>query len=210
VNSTWGKIKDVVLRLIAKAASGPGFLANAIRTATLSVAHALAQLLKMGVAEDLRRLKEDGLRRSKAKTDAEEAKVRELMAKAAEAENKANLLNRNDRISRAEELQKLAEAAKTNAEAQVQLSKAEAERARARADAIVKLIHALTKLKEKGGWLGVDPNNIAGLLGMDDLDDLGDDPPLLPPPPNSGGGPKSPMGSGGKAGGTKRPKKPKK
>jgi hypothetical protein len=207
VNPTWEKIKDVVLRFVAKAASGPGFLTNAIRTATLSVAHALAQLLKMGVADDLRRLKEDGLRRSKAKTDAEEAKARELMAKAVEAENKANLVNRNDRISKAEEMQKLAEAAKTNAEVQVQLSKAEAERAKARADAIIKLIDALTTLKEKGGRLGIDPKNIGRLLGMDDLDDLGDDPPLLPPPKRPKGGRKPPKASGGKANAPKKPKK---
>jgi len=207
MNPIWDKLKEVALRLIAKAASGPGFLTNSIRTATMSVAHALAQLLKMGVADDLRRLKEDGLRRSKAKTDAEEAKARELMAKAAEAENKANLVNRNDRISKAEELQKLAEAAKTNAEAQVQLSRAGAERAKARADAIIKLIEALTKLKERGGRLGIDPKNISRLLGIVDLDDLGDEPPLLPGPGKPVGGPKPPKRSGGKSQAKKRPKK---
>jgi hypothetical protein len=207
MNPVWDKLKEVVLRLIAKAASGPGFLTNAIRTATLSVAHALAQLRKMGVADDLRRLKEDGLRRSKAKTDAEEAKTRELMAKAAEAENKANLVNRNDRISKAEELQRLAEAAKTNAEAKVQLSKAETERVKARADAIIKLIEALTKLKEKGGRLGIDPKNISRLLGIDDLDDLDDEPPLLPGPKKPSGGTKPPKNSGRKGKATKLPKK---
>jgi hypothetical protein len=208
MNPVSGKLKEVVLSLIAKATSGPGFLANAIRTATLSVAHALAQLLSLGVAEDLRKLKEDGLRRSKAKTDLEEAKARELMAKAVEAENRANLVNRNDRISRAEELLKLAEAAKTNAEAQSVLSKAESERAKARADAFVRLLEALANLKDKGGRFGIDRKNISKLLGVNDLDDLADHPALQArqTPPDV---PTSPKSSGGKSKENKSPKKKK-
>src|SRR5688572_21704412 len=140
MSAFWGRAKDAVLRLLARAASGPGFLTNAIRTATLSVAHALARLLALGVADDIHRLKKDGLRRSKAKADAEVAKARELMAKAAEAENKANLANRNDRISKAEEAQKLAEAAKTDAQAQALLLKAQAESAKAKVEAFAKLV----------------------------------------------------------------------
>jgi hypothetical protein len=175
----WEKASEVVLRLVAKAASGPGFLANAIRTATLSVGQVLAKLLKMGIADDVRQLKEDGLRRSRARTGVEEARVRELMAKAAEAENRANLVNRNDRIMRAEELQKLASAAKTNAEAKALLTRVETERATARADAVVRLIDSLAKLRENGGSLGIDPNNISTLLGISDLDELDYKPPQI-------------------------------
>lgn|GEM_PF-6619151 len=173
----WQKLGEIVVHAAANAVSGPSFVANAIKTATWSVAQGLAQMYKMEIAADFRQLKEDGLRRSKAKTDGEEARARELAAKAVEAENRANLLLRNDRISKAEEQQKLALAAKTDAEAKSTLMKAEAEQAKVRADAYIKLIEAVGKLKEKGGSLAVDPNNLATLLGVPNLHEMADPPP---------------------------------
>jgi hypothetical protein len=208
MNPLLENLKQVILRLTAKSVSGPDFIINAIRTASLSVAHVLAQMLRLGIAEDLRLLKEDGLRRSKAKADAEEAKARELIAKAAEAENKATLVKRNDRISKAEEMQKLATAAKTNAEARAILSKAEADQVKSKAEAYVKLLEAFSNLEKKGGRLAVDPKNLSQLLGLHDLDDLADNPPKLPPPHSLSNTPLERPDSRGRP--SQRPKKPKK
>jgi hypothetical protein len=163
----------------------------------------------MGLAQDLKRLKEDGLRRVEAKTETEVAKARELMAKAVEAENKATMVSRNDRISQAEELQKLAKAAKTNAEARVLLSKAELEQAKARVEAWVHLVEAVSKLQAKGGGLGVNPEGLKRMLKAGGFDDFFEDPsapPTRPTPPNNpkGPGPGAPRPKGSGRGKKKR------
>jgi hypothetical protein len=167
MSSAWSKVKYVVLRVVGNAISGPGFLANAVKTATVSVASTLAEMLQLGVADDLRQLKNDGLRRSRAKTDAEEAKAREVLARAIEAENRATLLKRNDRISKAQEALTRAEAAKKEAEAKAVLAKAEGDRAKAQAEAVVQLIEAAAKLKQNGGCFAVDPENLSRILLLD-------------------------------------------
>lgn len=165
MTSVLDKLKDTAIRFVGRAVSGPRFAVNAVKTATLSVAQVLAELWGLGIADDIRLLKEDGLKRSAAS-------ARKLMAEAVEAENKATLAKRNDRISKAEEQQKLADAAKTNAEAKAALIKAKAERIRAVADAHVGLIEAISKLKQKGGSVAIDPENLARLMGLDDPDKL--------------------------------------
>ncbi len=168
---TWEGTKKVVIRLLAKATSGPGFLANGVKTATLSVASALATALRLGVARDLNQLKEDGLRRSKAKTDAEEAKARELVAKAIEAENKAQLVKRNDRISKAKEAQTRAAAAKTNAQDKAIQQRAEEEALKGKVDAFAKFVHAMNILKKRNGAVGVDPKELMRMLCAETLKD---------------------------------------
>jgi hypothetical protein len=158
--SLWAKASGAAIQLVAKAMSGPSFMANAVKTASLSVTQALAEMWRMGIADDIRQLKQDGLRRSRAKVVGDEAKARKLVAEACEAENKATLAKRNDRISRAEERLRLAEAEKLGAEAAAIRAKAEADRIAAIADAKVRLIQAISTLRERGGTFGINPNEL--------------------------------------------------
>jgi len=182
MSTLWRKISEVVIQVAAKGISGPSFLTNAVKIAMFSLSHTLAQMCHRGeFVEDLRRLKENGLHRSEARADTEAAKAKEAVANATEAENRANLLTRNDRISRAEEKQKLAEAAKTNAEAAALLKKAEVEAMGTKIDAVAKFVCALSKLKQKGGRFAVDPVELAKLFGGVDVDLIEGSSPKLPP-----------------------------
>lgn len=177
--TTWNLIQEFAFSLWARATSGPAALNNIIKVATVSVAHSLAKLYNLGIAEDLAALKGTLWQRVQADTDARVGKARKVLAEATEAEQKANLVKRNDRISKADEQVKLAEAARTNAEAKARLIEAESHRVQQIADAQSKLLVAITAYKNAGGKIGVDLEGLEKVLGVEDLALIGAEPPTV-------------------------------
>jgi uncharacterized membrane protein YqiK len=158
-------------RYAVRAVGGPVFLTRAIAVATVSVAHTLIRLVSAGLASDLGRVKEvllSKLEAEAASKDAEavaaQAEAQKKLAEAAEAANRANLPKRRDAIAKAERQKARAEAAKTLAEADAIRTDAETKRTRAVAEAYSLLLEALSKLRQDGGELIVDTEQLRKLL----------------------------------------------
>ena len=149
----WKKAGELAARALSRIARGPAWVVNALWTIVLSVAYVVSLMLNLGLRDDLRKLKDDGLRRSKAKADVEEARARELAAKASAEENKANVIIPN---ALAEEEKKRAEAAKLRAEAR-------ALEIRARSDAAAKLLLAQARAGVTKKGSGREPEDLRHL-----------------------------------------------
>jgi hypothetical protein len=166
-------IGAVIVRYAVQALGGPVFLARLSAVATLSVVEELLSMVGAGLVCDVRRMKESLIRRTEAETAAKVAKVasanaevQKKLAEAAEAANRANLHKRNDAVARAEKDKLRAEAAKTQAEAEAIRADAESRRIQALAEAQARLIDALAKLRQDGGGLLVDSEQLRQILGL--------------------------------------------
>ncbi|MGV2336311.1 MAG UNVERIFIED_CONTAM: hypothetical protein LVR18_20125 [Planctomycetaceae bacterium] len=157
-------IKQLAIKYVADAIGGPVAALRSILIATLSLAEMLARLAAATVVPDLRRLKELTFRRLEAQTDQQVAEAEKKLAEAADAANRANLPKRRDAIARIEQEIKQAEAAKTQAEADAIRMDAETRRFVAIKEAETKLIEALSRLRQDGGDLFVDPDNLRRII----------------------------------------------
>jgi hypothetical protein len=121
-------------------------------------------LVGTGLADDLGQIKDSLIRREKAKADAEEADAKKRLAEATEAANRATLHRRKDRLAELEFERKRLENAKTEAEIRALTSDAETRRIQAVADGEAKLIEALSKVKQEGGAVFFDTENLRRIL----------------------------------------------
>jgi hypothetical protein len=165
-------LRAVIFRYAAKALGGTKPLGRMVLTATLSLADTLLTACRDGSISDVRRVKETLIRRTEAETTTKEADAQKRMAEAVEAANRASLHKRNDALAKAEKSLKQAkadkvraDAAKTEAEAKAIL----AEAATKRIAAMATFLDAVSKLRQAGGDLFVDRDELKRLL-------------MLPPP----------------------------
>jgi hypothetical protein len=149
-----------IVRWLARAIGGPLTLSGAVQVATLSVAETLLNLLRSGLASDIRRLKVAILRKAEAEADVKAAEALERLARAAEVVNRANLHKRRDALAEAEKRQSRANAAKTEAEVEAIRMDAETRRMQAAAESQARLLEAISKLRQEGGDLLADPRNL--------------------------------------------------
>jgi hypothetical protein len=154
----------VIARLVADALGGPQAIARQIYPASLAVVEALLSLWNSRAVPDIRRLKEAAHRRNEAYTEGEEAKAKKQVAEATEAANRANLPKRKDALARYEKEKVRAEAARTQAEAEAIRMDAETRRFQAKADAQIKLLEAISRLRQDGGEFFVNPENLKAIL----------------------------------------------
>ena len=88
-------------------------------------------------------------------------------AEALEATNRAKLPKRKDAIARAEKELAQAKVAKTEAEAEAIRKDAETRRIQAMAEAKARLMEAVAKLRQEGGDIYVDKDNLNRIIQMD-------------------------------------------
>jgi hypothetical protein len=132
----------------------------------------LRYLLPDGVISDIDRMKESLLRKMDAEAAKEEAEAQNRLAEAAEAANHATLHKRKDAFAAAERRKLEAEADKVEAEGEAVLMDAETRRLQAMADSRIRLIEAVSRLRQEGGDVLVSRENLEsivrnGLLSFD-------------------------------------------
>jgi hypothetical protein len=171
---SFAELGSLIARYAVRAVGGPRFMARQIFTATLSVAQTLLELVRLeGLASDVRDFKSLLYRKTQAEVVIKEseaasavAEAQKKLAEAAEEANKANLPKRNDAIALAEQAKARVEVAKAEAEVEAIRMEAEGKRAQAIAEAQAKLIDALSKLRQDGGGLAVDPAQLREMLRL--------------------------------------------
>jgi hypothetical protein len=105
-----------VMKAMARAVSGPKFLARTIGVATLSVAQSLTQLVHEGLATDIKEMKDSLITSAKAEADLKKHKATQAFAKAkadmakaekviADAEKAVNETNIKKRIEQSKLLE---------------------------------------------------------------------------------------------------------
>lgn len=157
-------LNQIAVKCFARAIGAPVAFGRYILIATLSVAETLASLAALTLVPDMRRLKELIFRRLEAQSDEQVAAAQKKLAEAAEAANRANLPKRRDAIARCELEIKKAEAAKTEAEAEAIRMDAETRRIEAIEKAKIQLLEALSRLRQEGGDLFVDTENLQQII----------------------------------------------
>ncbi len=160
------ELGSLICRFTAKAVEGPDTLARMLAVATLSVAESGLRLIAEGAATDILRLKESQLGILEARRDSAKAEAQKRVAEATEAVNKSNLHKRRDAVAQAEKRRLAAEAAKTEAEGQAIFLDAETRRIAAIAEAQARIIEAVSKLRQEGGDLLFDSENLKQILGQ--------------------------------------------
>ena len=162
---------ELLAKLLAKAVDGPAALARAVAVATLTVAECIASLLDQGMAEDIHCIKDSLVRKAKAEGDIAEAEAKKRLAEATEAAHRVTLRKRNKAIKQAEQAQLEATATKTEAEADATLMDAETRRQQAETESQARLIEAkarfieaVTKLRQEGGDIFFDRDNLRKIL----------------------------------------------
>lgn len=168
------------MRFISKAIEGPKHLGRCITIATLSVAETVLELVKIGIATDIARVKKALIRKTEAEADEKRAEADRKVAEAAEASNRATLHKRKDAIARAEKQLRFAEVAEKKAAAAKTI--AESEKIRADTEAIrqtietqrieaiangqARLIEAIAKLRAEGGDAMFSEKNLKDILRL--------------------------------------------
>jgi hypothetical protein len=162
-----------LVHYLGKAIAAPKHLARYCAIATLSAAETLLKLVRAGVVSDLGRIKEALIRRTEAEADEKRAEADLKVAEAAEAANRATLHKRHDAIANAERQIKIAQVAKTDAEAEAIRMDAETRQIEAIANAKARLLEAIAKLRTDGGEIFFDKNNLEQILrtGLPPADD---------------------------------------
>jgi len=158
------EIGELISKYIGKALGGPTFIARSIAVATLSVAKSLLGMFGEGFVTDIECIKESFLRKMKAEADSAVGEAQKKMAEAAEAANRANLPKRKDAIARTEQELAQAKVAKTQAEGEAIRKDAETRRLQAIAEAKARLLEALGKLRQEGGDIFFDRDNLRKIL----------------------------------------------
>jgi len=172
----------VIYKWFASALEPHGRHARAAWIATMSVAETLLTLVNSKVVPDIRRLIDSEIEGREADTLGKKAQANEAMARAAEAANQSTRHKRKDALARAEQNKALEEVEKLKAETAAIKSDTKNRRlqveieAKARLlEAQTKLIEAVSRLKQEGGELFVDKENLKLLLStsapaVDDLE----------------------------------------
>ncbi len=159
------KIRNIVHKYLGKVLGGPKFLARSITAATLSLAQGLLVMFYMYMGDTISRIKESLLQKIEADAKAANADAQKKLAEAAIAANVANLPKRKDVIARLEREKKEAEVAKTKAEAEALLKDAETRRLQALTEAKTRFLEAVAKLRQEGGDIYIDPDNLLKIIG---------------------------------------------
>lgn len=157
-------IGTLLLKGFATALGGPQFLARSIAIATASAAEICLGLIHEGWASDIGRIKESLLCKMEAEADEEAAKAQKMLAEAAEAENRADLPKRRDAFAQAKKRHAQARTAKTEAETEAIRMDAETRRMEAVAKGKAALLEALFRLKQEGGDLMLDSENLRRIM----------------------------------------------
>ena len=180
-----GGLINTIVKYLGNALGGPLFIGRSVFLATLSVAETCSWLLSANLVSDFRRLKESILKRSEAEADEKAAEAQKKLHEAAEAANRANLPKRRDALAKAEVAHKKAMAAKTEAEADAIRMDAETKRIAAIEEAKNKLLESITKLRQEGGDVFFDKENINQILSqyfqVSGGSSVGNIPPYNPP-----------------------------
>lgn len=158
------KIAELVWKFIGRALTGPRTVTDSVRFALVSTAELLLGMIGSHYAKDIKSWKKQLLRSRKAKSDAADAEAQRKMAEAVEAANKATRAKRPSLIDKAEAQLKLAEAAKTNAEAHALLMDAETRRIKEVTDAKARLIEAVGRLRGEGGEVFFNESNLREIM----------------------------------------------
>jgi hypothetical protein len=154
----------VIGKLFAIAIAGSKNVSLVIGVATLRVAETLLEMVLGAEVSDISRLKESLIERIEAETVSQKADSMRKLAEAIEATNKANLHKRKDALAVAERDIARAQAAKTQEEADAIKRDSETRRIEAIAKARTDFIEAISKLKQEGGEIVFDAENLRALL----------------------------------------------
>jgi hypothetical protein len=160
------ELMQVLGKWVAKALGGPKRLSHNIMAATLSVVEYCAELFRLGVVEDVRRIKESLIQRSEAETKNKQAEAAKKMAEAAEAENKANLSKRNDRVAMLEKERLELENGKTKAEIEAIQTKTETEGQKAIIEAKARFLEAIASLRKEEGDIYFNKESLDEFLNI--------------------------------------------
>ena len=155
---------SIVIGWVGTAISGSAAAIRGITIATLSMAEVLTKLISEHVADDISVWKNALLRREVGKTAIVEADAQKRAAEAAEACNKATLHKRKDHIARLEREKLELANAKTKAEIKAIEADANTKRVQAIMDGKVRLIDALSQVKQEGGAVFFSQENLTRIL----------------------------------------------
>jgi hypothetical protein len=167
------------MRWFAKAITGSSVVARFSIVASLAVAETLLDLIHSGIVVDVSTVKDSMIRKFSAEADAAEADAMKKLADAADASNRANLHKRKDRLAQIDYEQRKLGLAKTQAEISAIESDTESRRIQAMADARSRVIDSISKLRQAGGDVFLDEENLKEILGITTSVPLSQDLPAL-------------------------------
>lgn len=166
---------EFIARWIARALQGPkGFLPH-VKIASLSATQALLSCVDEGFASDIKDIKDIKIQELQAEADikTEEAK---------KSANENTLHKRKDKIAQIEKQKKQAEADAVEIDNNVKITDAETRkydaetrRLQAISDAKIRLVEAISKLRQEGGELILNSENLNEIIKYN-LEFLGFDP----------------------------------
>jgi len=150
---TWDQKSEappVLIQKTARLLPAPPEQAQQTRRSFFRVLKDIWNAVKGYTADDIARLKEGGVQQVEGKGQTAVAEAKAKVAEAAERHAKAEL--------------NLAEARKADAEAYATKKKADGEYAKNVADAMVTVVEAMSRIKQAGGSVSFDLNQIERLL----------------------------------------------
>lgn len=156
-------IGTIISKWLGKAIGGPISVSKSIKVATYSVAEFLLWTVGASLVFDIRRIKEAKIREIEAEADCKKAEAQIREAEGIEAANRANFPKRRDKLAEIERERRALENAKTEAEIEMLQAKTEAIRIETKSKAKSRFIEAISKLKQDGGALFVDEQNLRRL-----------------------------------------------
>ena len=157
---------DFCVRWIGHAIVGSAVTARAVAVATLSTAEVLLDLMNCHIADDVSQIKDSLIKKQRSEAELAEAEATKRLAEAAAAANQANLHKRKDRMAAIERDRLQLQNAKTQAEIHAILSDAEARKIQAVAEAKARLIEAISKVKQDGGGVFFDEENLRKIMEL--------------------------------------------
>ncbi len=154
-----------VVRLLGHMLGGTKGVSRNTVAATLSFAETLLALVKSNMVVDFGRLKETLIRTSEAKAEIALAEAQKIRFQSSERALNGELRMREE-LARAEASLARAKGAKVRAEAKAVLQDAETRRLTAIREAQLKLVEAITKLREQGGEIYIDEERLTKMVGL--------------------------------------------
>ena len=169
---------DKLFGYLARALGGPAALGRFTLIATLTVAETSLKAIKKedggladGLIRDIRHFKDDLYKKNRLDDKVYEAQAHKTVAEAAKASNR-NSFQKRTKVIAARERELEAQANLTQAKADATRTNAQTKRIAAIARAKAELIEALSKLKQEGGQVYMDPENLKEILRLGESQQL--------------------------------------
>ena len=169
---------DKLFGYLARALGGTAALGRFTLIATLTVAETSLKAIKKeedgladGLIRDIRHFKDDLYKKNKTDVKAYQAQAHKTVAEAAKASNR-NSFQQRPKVIAAREKELEAQADLTQAKADATRMNAQTQRIAAIARAKAELIEALAKLKQEGGQVYMDAENLKEILRLGESQQL--------------------------------------